>query len=67
MDWIAKLLNILLHLNLYLGQVADSYGSWIYALLFLIIFAETGLVVTPFLPGDALLFAIRTLTARLIP
>ena len=64
MDWIAKLLNILLHLNLYLGQVADSYGSWIYAILFLIIFSETGLVVTPFLPGDALLFTVGTLTAQ---
>ena len=64
MDWLAKLLNILLHLNLYLGQVADSYGSWIYALLFLIIFSETGLVVTPFLPGDALLFTVGTLTAQ---
>ena len=64
MDWIAKFLNILLHLNLYLGQVADSYGSWIYAILFLIIFSETGLVVTPFLPGDALLFTVGTLTAQ---
>jgi membrane-associated protein len=64
MDWIAKLLNIVLHLNLYLGQVADSYGSWIYAILFLIIFSETGLVVTPFLPGDALLFTVGTLTAQ---
>ena len=64
MDWIAKLLNVLLHLNLYLGQVADSYGSWIYAILFLIIFSETGLVVTPFLPGDALLFTVGTLTAQ---
>jgi membrane-associated protein len=64
MDWIVKLLNILLHLNLYLGQVADSYGSWIYAILFLIIFSETGLVVTPFLPGDALLFTVGTLTAQ---
>src|ERR1700724_4557233 len=64
MDWIAKLVNILLHLNLYLGQFAGSYGSWIYALLFLIIFSETGLVVTPFLPGDALLFTVGTLTAE---
>jgi membrane-associated protein len=63
MDWLAKFLNVILHLNLYLGQVADSYGSWIYALLFLIIFCETGLVVTPFLPGDALLFTVGTLTA----
>jgi membrane-associated protein len=64
MDWFAKFVNIILHLNLYLGQVADSYGSWIYALLFLIIFSETGLVVTPFLPGDALLFTVGTLTAE---
>ena len=64
MDWFAKFLNVILHLNLYLGQVAEAYGSWIYALLFLIIFAETGLVVTPFLPGDALLFTIGTLTAQ---
>jgi len=64
MDWIAKLVNIILHLNLYLGQVADSYGAWIYAILFLIIFCETGLVVFPFLPGDALLFTVGTLTAQ---
>jgi membrane-associated protein len=64
MDWIAKFVNIVLHLNLYLGQVADSYGVWIYAILFLIIFCETGLVVTPFLPGDALLFTVGTLTAQ---
>ena len=64
MDWLGKFLNVILHLNLYLGQVADSYGAWIYALLFLIIFAETGLVVTPFLPGDALLFTVGTLTAQ---
>ena len=64
MDWILKFLTFILHLNLYLGQVADSYGAWIYALLFLIIFSETGLVVTPFLPGDALLFTVGTLTAE---
>jgi membrane-associated protein len=64
MDWFVNILNILLHLNLYLDKVADAYGPWIYALLFLIIFSETGLVVTPFLPGDALLFAIGTLTVK---
>ena len=63
MDWIFKFLDIVLHLNLYLDQFAGSYGAWIYALLFLIIFCETGLVVTPFLPGDALLFTVGTLTA----
>src|SRR5580704_17270229 len=64
MDWLVKFLNIILHLNLYLDRVADTYGYWIYALLFLIIFAETGLVVTPFLPGDALLFTIGALTSQ---
>jgi membrane-associated protein len=62
MEWLAKFVNVILHLNLYIGQLADSYGPWIYALLFVIIFSETGLVVTPFLPGDALLFAVGTLT-----
>jgi len=64
MDWIVKPLNIILHLNLYLDQIAADYGPWIYGLLFLIVFSETGLVVTPFLPGDALLFAVGTLTAQ---
>jgi len=64
MDWIAKLLNIVLHLNIYLKEKAGIYGSWLYAILFLIIFSETGLVVTPFLPGDALLFTVGTLTAQ---
>jgi membrane-associated protein len=62
MDWLAKLANVILHLNLYIGQLADSYGPSIYVLLFVIIFSETGLVVTPFLPGDALLFAVGALT-----
>jgi membrane-associated protein len=64
MDWIAKPVDIILHLNLYLNQIAGAYGPWIYGLLFLIIFSETGLVITPFLPGDALLFAVGTLTAQ---
>jgi hypothetical protein len=42
MDWLAKLANVILHLNLYNGQLADSYGPCIYALIFLIIFTETG-------------------------
>jgi membrane-associated protein len=64
MDWLKNFFNFILHLNVSLRDVADSYGIWIYALLFLIIFAETGLVVTPFLPGDALLFTIGALTAQ---
>jgi len=52
--------NVLMHLDKYLGAVIQSYGTWTYLILFLIIFCETGLVVTPILPGDSLLFAIGT-------
>ena len=50
-------LQLFLHLDVTLGNVIAAYGPWVYALLFLIVFCETGLVVTPFLPGDSLLFA----------
>jgi len=50
--------NVLMHLDKYLGGVIQAYGAWTYLILFLIIFCETGLVVTPILPGDSLLFAI---------
>ena len=50
--------DVLLHLDKYLGGVIQDYGAWTYLILFLIIFCETGLVVTPILPGDSLLFAI---------
>ena len=56
-----KVLDIVLHLDRYLKDLVPEYGVWIYAILFLIIFCETGLVVTPFLPGDSLLFAIGAL------
>src|SRR3569832_763616 len=57
------LLQTFLHLDASLNQLAATMGPWLYALLFLIIFCETGLVVTPFLPGDSLLFAVGALAA----
>ena len=56
-------IDLLLHVDQYLLELVDIYGVWIYAILFLIVFAETGLVVTPFLPGDSLLFAAGALGA----
>ncbi len=59
----AALIDLFLHLDTHLVDLAAAYGAWIYGLLFLIVFAETGLVVTPFLPGDSLLFACGALAA----
>lgn len=58
-----QIIDYFLHLDVHLTFLAQNYGIWIYAILFLIIFAETGLVVTPFLPGDSLLFATGALAA----
>jgi membrane-associated protein len=55
--------DFILHVDTHLLELVQQYGTWVYAILFLIIFAETGLVVTPFLPGDSLLFAIGALAA----
>lgn len=57
-----KFIDIVLHLDAHLNEWILLFGPWIYVILFLIIFAETGLVVTPFLPGDSLLFALGALT-----
>ena len=56
-------MDIILHLDEYLSQLVGTYGTFTYAILFLIVFAETGLVVTPFLPGDSLLFAAGAIAA----
>jgi membrane-associated protein len=63
MEWIATAFDMFLHVDRYLVDVAMNYGLWVYALLFLIVFLETGVVVTPFLPGDSLLFAVGALAA----
>jgi len=57
------IIDLFLHFDRHLAEFVQAYGVWVYALLFLIIFAETGLVVTPFLPGDSLLFAAGALAA----
>ena len=57
------LIDLFLHLDVHLAEFVAQYGIWVYAGLFAVIFAETGLVVTPFLPGDSLLFAAGALSA----
>ena len=63
MELIAFVWDLLVHLDRHLAALLQEYGIWIYALLFLIVFCETGLVVTPFLPGDSLLFVAGALWA----
>jgi len=63
-ELLAHAVEFILHLDRHLDLFIRDYGTWAYALLFLIIFAETGLVVTPFLPGDSLLFAAGAIAAR---
>src|SRR5689334_18593109 len=60
---VMKFIDIILHLNKHLDDLVRDYGVWTYAILFAIVFCETGLVVTPFLPGDSLLFAIGAIAA----
>ncbi len=63
MELLHHAVDFFLHLDKHLAEIAQSYGTTIYALLFMVIFCETGLVVTPILPGDSLLFAVGALTA----
>ena len=60
MELLKDFIDLFLHLDTHLSELIAAYGTWTYAILFLIIFCETGLVVTPFLPGDSLLFAAGT-------
>lgn len=63
MDLLTQFVDLFLHLDTHLSQVIAQYGTWTYLILFVIVFCETGLVVTPFLPGDSLLFAAGTFAA----
>lgn len=64
MDLILSAIDFFLHLDVHLAEIIKDYGFWTYLILFVIIFAETGFVVTPFLPGDSLIFAAATLAAK---
>lgn len=61
MELVQFLINFILHVDKHLAEFVQAYGMWVYALLFLIVFVETGLVVMPFLPGDSLLFVVGAL------
>jgi membrane-associated protein len=63
MDLLHRIVDLFLHLDTHLGQLISQYGTWTHLILFLVVFCETGLVVTPFLPGDSLLFAAGTFAA----
>ena len=63
MDFLLFLIDFIVHIDLHLTQLAVTYGPWLFLILFLIVFAETGLVVTPVLPGDSLLFVTGAIAA----
>ena len=62
-DFLRAALDFVLHLDQHLPGITDAYGAWTYLILFAIVFCETGLVITPFLPGDSLLFAVGAVSA----
>ena len=64
MDLLLTLIDFILNIDVHLAPFVEAYGEWVYGLLFLIIFVETGLVVMPFLPGDSLLFVVGAMAAR---
>lgn len=63
MDTVKLLIDMILHLDKHLASLSNSLGGWLYTILFAVVFCETGLIVTPFLPGDSLLFAVGALVA----
>ena len=63
MEFLKDLIDVALHVDQHLIDLCSTYGTWVYAILWLIVFCETGLVVTPFLPGDSLLFAVGSIAA----
>lgn len=63
MDKIKWLIDVVLHLDRHLAEMSNALGGWLYVTLFVVVFCETGLIVTPFLPGDSLLFAVGALVA----
>ncbi|MFW2456030.1 VTT domain-containing protein, partial [Methyloversatilis discipulorum] len=63
MELLTTFVDLMLHLDTHLAALVAQYGAWVYAILFAIVFCETGLVVTPFLPGDSLLFVAGALAA----
>lgn len=63
MEWLAQCFDFFIHLDHHIDQIIAQYGAWTYFIVFLIIFCETGLVVTPFLPGDSLLFVLGAMAA----